>query len=118
MSSHVFLNKTVNNNNVKLVFFLTKIYGLGYLSSKLICKTLGYDINTKINELQKKDWDKLYSIIKIKYMFLLDNDVKKVIYDNIEKMKNMKCYKGIRHSYNLPVNSRRTKTNAKTRGWR
>ena len=37
-------------------------------------------------------------------------------YDKIQYMKNIKCYKGIRHSYNLPVNGQKTHNNAKTRG--
>jgi small subunit ribosomal protein S13 len=88
------------------------------LSSKLICKILGYDVNVKTNELNQTDWDKIYSIIKVKYKFILDSEIKKTISDNIKKMKNIKCYKGMRHSFNLPVNGQRTHTNARTKGWR
>jgi len=104
--------------NQKLSFYLQNYYGLGSLSVKLICKTLGYDINIRIAQLSETDWDKLQSIIKTKYRFLLDDEVKKITFDNIQNMKNMKCYRGARHFFGLPANNRRTKSNAKTIGWR
>lgn len=104
--------------NKKLVHALNDIYGIGPLFSAQICKSLGYDINTKVQELKQKDLNKLNSLINIKYKFSINAELKKSIYDRIQKMKNIKSYKGIRHSYNLPVNGQRTRTNAKTRGWR
>lgn len=115
MSNTIYFNR---NNSKKLIFFLKETYGLGILSAKLICKIIGYDINVRCSDINDKDWDRLSSIIKIKYKFLLENEVKKTIHDNIQFLKDIKCYKGVRHSYNLPVNGQRTKTNAKTRGWR
>ena len=100
----------------KLIFLLTKIYGLGYLFSKEICKSLGYDYNIKSNQLKKKDINKLNSLITIKYKYVVDTELKKQTYDNILTMKEIKSYKGVRHVYNLPVNGQRTHTNAKTRG--
>lgn len=100
----------------KLVFLLTKVYGLGYLFSKEICKSLGYDYNVKANELKEKDINKLNSIITIKYKFVVDTELKKEKYDNIQVLKDIRSYKGVRHIYNLPVNGQRTHTNAKTRG--
>jgi small subunit ribosomal protein S13 len=91
---------------------------LGYLSAKLICKSLCFDLTIKAKDLSSEDWTKVSNIIKIKYKFLLDNEVKKNIHDNIQKLKNIKSYKGIRHLYGLPVNGQRTRTNAKTRGWK
>ena len=107
-----------NKKNKKLIYSLRDIYGLGLNSSKLICKSLGYDINTKTDNFQSQDYSKLAAIINVKYKFIISSELKKRTYDNIQNMKNIKCYKGIRHSYNLPVNGQRTHTNAKTRGWR
>lgn len=104
--------------NTKLIFLLVKIYGLGFLFSKEICKSLGYDYNIKANQLNQKDINKLNSLITIKYKFVLDTELKKQKYDAIQTMKEIRNYKGIRHVYNLPVNGQRTHTNAKTRGWR
>lgn len=112
-----FLDLNVSKNK-KLIYALKDVYGLGLLYSQEICKSLGYDSNTRLQNLKAKDFNKLNSIITVKYKYIINAELKKNIYDNIQLMKNIKCYKGIRHSYNLPVNGQRTHTNAKTRGWR
>ena len=113
MSSLLNLN---TNNNKKLVYYLTNVYGLGLLSSKKICSSLGFDFNIKMNKLTSHDLNKINALVNVKYKFSLDSERKKNIYDNIQLMKNIKSYKGVRHSYNLPVNGQKTHNNAKTRG--
>jgi len=100
----------------KLIFLLRNVYGLGLLFSQKICESLGYDYNIKVSELQQKDINKLNSLISVKFKYIVDTELKKNTYDKIQLMKDIKCYKGIRHTYNLPVNGQRTHTNAKTRG--
>jgi len=102
----------------KIVYILNTIFGINSFFSKQICKSLGYDSNTKFCEIKKKDLNKLNSLVTRKYKVLIDTELKKEIYDNIQKMKNIRCYKGVRYTYNLPVNGQRTHTNAKTRRWR
>lgn len=113
----VLLNLNLKNKK-KLIFLLKDIYGIGLLYSKNICKSLGYDFNIRMNQLTEPDLNKINSLITIKYKYVIDTELKKQTYDNIQEMKNIKSYRGIRHSYGLPVNGQRTHTNAKTRGWR
>ena len=110
----IFLTSNAKTNK-KLIYFLREIYGLGLLVSKNICKNLGYDYNIQVNQLREKDLNKINSLITVKYKILIDSELKKNIYDNIKKMKNINSYKGLRHRYNLPANGQRTRTNAKTR---
>ena len=100
----------------KLIPFLKQIYGIGSLHALELCKALGYDINIKIYELREEDIKKINSLIAVKYKYPIDTELKKKKYDNVQIMKNIKCYKGIRHIYNLPVNGQNTHNNAKTRG--
>lgn len=100
----------------KLIPFLKKIYGIGSLHALQLCKTLGYDVNITINNLREEDIKKINSLIAIKYKYPIDTELKKRKYDNVQIMKNIKCYKGVRHLYNLPVNGQKTHNNAKTRG--
>lgn len=100
----------------KLIYLLRTVYGIGLLFSKEICTSLGYDSNIRLSEVKQKDVNKINSIITKKYKYIVDTELKKVTHDNIQKMKNIRCYKGVRHVYNLPVNGQRTHTNAKTRG--
>lgn len=112
----IFINFNNNKTNKKLIYSLRDIYGLGLFSAQQICKSLGYDINSKINDFRPEDLNKLTAVMNVHYKFITGADLKKRTYDKIQKMKNIKCYKGIRHSYNMPVNGQRTHTNAKTRG--
>jgi small subunit ribosomal protein S13 len=107
--------KNKKEKNQILLFYLTSYYGIGLLSSKLICKILGYDNNLRVKDLSEEDRNKLDSIIKMKFKFNLNEEVKKDVFDNIQRLKDIKCYRGIRHFYGLPANNRRTRTNAKTR---
>lgn len=100
----------------KLIYVLKNIYGLGFLYSKQLCNGLGYDYNIKVNELKYKDITKLNSLITVKHKYIIDTELKKKTYDNIQLMRSIRCYKGVRHTYNLPVNGQRTHSNAKTRG--
>lgn len=104
-----------NKTNTSLIYALNNIYGIGVSLAKKICSDLGYDQHIKLKDLLPKDLKKLNSILTVKNMFTIDAELKKQIHDNIKKLKNIKCYKGTRHIYNLPVNGQRTKTNAKTR---
>ena len=112
MVNYYYFNK---NYNKKLLYSLNRLYGIGLHSTKLICKTLVYDLNIRIKSLGIDYWEKISSIIKVKYKFLIDNEIKKKISKNVLKQKNMKSYRGIRHTYNLPVNGRKTRKNAKTK---
>jgi small subunit ribosomal protein S13 len=105
-----------NKTNKKLIYALRDVYGLGLSTSQRVCKSLGYDINTKLMDFRSEDLNKLTAIVSVQYKFIIGAELKKRTYDNIQQMKNIRCYKGVRHSYNLPVNGQRTHTNAKTRG--
>jgi len=115
MSTILNLNTT---DNVKLIYNLRSIYGIGYLFSKKICASLGYDVNVKMRDLTQQDLNKINALVNVKFKFSIDAERKKNTYDNVQQMKNIKCYKGVRHSYNMPVNGQKTHNNAKTRGWR
>jgi len=106
------------SSNKKLINLLKNIFGLGYHRANLICSSLGVDPNIKLKDLKKEDIQSINSIIDLKYKFVIDMDLKKNVYDNIQLLKNIKSYKGVRHTYKLPVNGQRTHTNAKTQRWK
>jgi len=109
------MKKTAKLKSKKLIYALKTLYGINLTHAKNVCKILGYDINVKINDCRDQDLVKISSIISLYLKFLFSDELRKNIYDNIQKMKIIKSYKGIRHSYSLPVNGQRTRTNARTR---
>jgi small subunit ribosomal protein S13 len=92
---------------------LRYIHGLGPALAAEVCAKTKIDPGKKARELTD---DELASISK-----LLDNDyvvegqLRRIIQQNIARLKEIGCYRGIRHRQSLPVRGQRTRTNARTR---
>lgn len=102
------------NKDIKIKYYLKKIYGISFTKSMILCKELGLDLNYNLLDLSVSDKKKLEDIIFIKKKYKLESDLKKINHDNIKTKKQIRNYQGVRHSLNLPVNGQNTKTNAKT----
>ena len=74
MSTILNLNTT---DNVKLIYNLRSIYGIGYLFSKKICASLGYDVNVKMRDLTQQDLNKINALVNVKFKFSIDAERKK-----------------------------------------
>ncbi len=91
---------------------LTYIYGIGKHNSK--------DVVTKANVPLKKVKDLTIEEIKaiegvIKKDYIVEGDLRKQVAQNIKKLMEINCYRGIRHKRGLPVRGQRTRTNARIR---
>ncbi|TCO74990.1 30S ribosomal protein S13 [Marinisporobacter balticus] len=92
---------------------LTYIYGIGRkLSNRIIAKA---EINpdTRVRDLTEDEVGKLRQIIDEEYR--IEGDLRREISMNIKRLKEIGCYRGIRHRKGLPVRGQKTKTNARTR---
>ncbi|XBT18803.1 MAG: 30S ribosomal protein S13 [Candidatus Shikimatogenerans sp. AspAUS03] len=99
--------------NKKVYIALTKIFGIGKNSSIMILKKLNININKKTKELKEKDFIKIQNYIEKK--FIIENDLRINIKLNIKYLKDINCYRGVRHKLNLPVRGQKTKNNCRTR---
>lgn len=92
---------------------LTHIYGIGRKTAIKICEKVGLLPTTKVSSLT----DDLVSAIQkvINEGYKVEGDLRREIAMNIKRLRDIKCYRGMRHRVNLPVRGQRTKTNAKTR---
>lgn len=98
-------------NNILLIDFLQKMFGVGYTRSYFLCSFFGYSLLTKVVELNFVDFMKIKQLAENLYgteLFL-----KREISNNIYLLKKIKSLRGIRHVENLPVRGQRTHTN----GW-
>ena len=95
-----------------IVIGLQSIFGIGQTRSKLICETLKLDPSTKISELTE---DELESIRTAVSKFEVEGDLRREVAMNIKRLRDLGCYRGIRHRNSLPLRGQRTKTNARTR---
>ena len=95
-----------------IVIGLQSIFGIGQTRSKLICETLKLDPSTKVSELTE---DQLESIRVAVSRYEVEGDLRREVAMNIKRLRDLGCYRGIRHRKSLPLRGQRTKTNARTR---
>ncbi len=92
---------------------LTYIFGIGLTSSKKILEKTGINPDTRVKDLTDDEVAKLREILENEYT--VEGDLRRNIAYDIKRMKDIGCYRGIRHRKGLPVRGQRTKTNARTR---
>ena len=92
---------------------LTYIYGVGRSTSNTILHTLGIDPDTKVRDLTEEEVVRLREAIDASVT--VEGDLRRERSQNIKRLMDIGCYRGIRHRRGMPVNGQRTKTNARTR---
>lgn len=90
---------------------LMSIFGVGLTRSLQICKSIGLDPGTKVSELTEQV---IKSIQQAVNELQVEGDLRRKISMDIKRLKDIKCYRGLRHRRRLPVRGQRTKTNART----
>ncbi|MBX3168608.1 MAG: 30S ribosomal protein S13 [Candidatus Eremiobacteraeota bacterium] len=92
---------------------LTYIFGIGRTTSKKILDATGVNASTRVRALTEDEVGKLREYID-KHV-KVEGDLRRDITQNIKRLIEINCYRGIRHRRSLPVRGQRTKTNARTR---
>jgi small subunit ribosomal protein S13 len=99
--------------NKRVEIGLTYIYGLGRPTSNEILAKLGIEPDRKVRDLTDDEVAKLRDIIDQDYM--VEGDLRRERSQNIKRLMEIGCYRGLRHRRGLPVRGQKTKTNARTR---
>ena len=92
---------------------LTYIYGIGLTTSKKILAETGVDPDVRIKDLTEDDLTKLRDYIQENIK--VEGDLHREVSQNIKRLMEIGCYRGLRHRKGLPVRGQRTHTNARTR---
>ena len=92
---------------------LTYIYGIGLTTSKKILAETGVDPDVRCNDLTEDDLTKLRDYIQNN--LTVEGDLHREVSQNIKRLMEIGCYRGLRHRRSLPVRGQRTHTNARTR---
>jgi len=92
---------------------LTYIYGIGLTTSKKILAATGVDPDTRVRDLTEDDIVKLRDYIDAN--LTVEGDLRRETNQNIKRLMEIGCYRGLRHRRGLPVRGQRTHTNARTR---
>jgi len=95
-----------------IVIGLQSIFGIGQTRSKLICETLKLDPSTKVSKLTEEELESIRDVVS---QYEVEGDLRREVSMNIKRLRDLGCYRGIRHRKSLPLRGQRTKTNARTR---
>lgn len=96
----------------KVIISLTYVYGIGPTKAKKILSTAQIDENIRVKDLTTDQEDKIRTIIEKQHK--TEGDLRREVGANIKRLKDIKCYRGSRHTKHLPVRGQRTKTNSRT----
>jgi small subunit ribosomal protein S13 len=92
---------------------LTYVYGIGRSTSNKILAAAQIDPNTHVKDLTEDEEMRLRSYIEDNVM--VEGDLRRERGQNIKRLMEIGCYRGIRHRRGMPVRGQRTKTNARVR---
>lgn len=99
-------------NEKRIEAALAYVYGVGASRAKALISQTGIDPDRRTRALTGEEVQKLTKALS---SFTIEGDLRKQIRENIERLKHIGSYRGIRHAQNLPVRGQRTRTNARTK---
>ena len=95
----------------RLEIALTVLYGIGRPRAQEILKKAGVDFGIQAKTLTPDQENKIRGIVE---KYKIEGDLKRDVANNIKRLKDIKSYRGSRHTKRLPARGQRTKTNART----
>lgn len=100
-------------NDKKLWVALMDIYGIGTKRAHDICKNTNLDENIFVKDLSEAQLDVVRKYVEENYE--VEGALRQSIFRDVKRLKDIRCYRGIRHKLGLPVRGQRTRHNAHTR---
>ena len=100
-------------NDRATVVSLTYLYGVGPKVARELCHKAGINPLGKARELREDELARLAALLDKDYV--VEGQLRRQMAQNVSRLKDINCYRGIRHRRGLPVRGQRTRTNARTR---
>lgn len=100
-------------NNRPTAISLTYLYGVGPLIASELCRKAGVDPTVRAGKLKEDEIARLAVLLDNDY--IVEGQLRRQVNQHIARLKEIGCYRGIRHRKGLPVRGQRTQTNARTR---
>ncbi|MHC4981784.1 MAG: 30S ribosomal protein S13 [Planctomycetota bacterium] len=97
----------------RTVIALRYIYGIGSKCAADICQKAQIDPSVRAKNLTEEELSKIAAILEADYV--IEGQLRRQIQQNVARLRDIGCYRGIRHRKGMPVRGQRTKTNARTR---
>ncbi len=100
-------------NEKSIWISLTYIVGIGKYTSEQILKEAGIEGKTKAGKLSEDELSRITQIIDRNY--IVEGQLRRQVSQNIARLRDINCYRGLRHRRGLPVRGQCTQSNARTR---
>ena len=100
-------------NDKPALYALRYIHGVGLKTAKDICEKARVDPTIRAKNLTEDELSRIASILGADYV--IEGQLRRQTQQNIARLRDIACYRGLRHRRGLPVRGQRTKTNARTR---
>ena len=100
-------------NNKRVEIGLTYIYGIGLTTAKKIISETGINPDTRVKDLTEEEIASIRKYLEANYT--VEGELRKDVALNIKRLKEIRCYRGLRHIANLPVRGQSSKQNARKR---
>lgn len=97
----------------RIEYSLRYIYGVGPKIADDILKEAKIECSVKAKDLTEEEVTRIAGIIDRNYQ--VEGQLRRTVQSNIARLKDIRCYRGMRHRAHLPVRGQRTRTNARTR---
>ncbi|MBI5079382.1 30S ribosomal protein S13 [Candidatus Wolfebacteria bacterium] len=99
-------------DNKHIEIALTYVFGIGRFLSGQILKEAKIDIRKRTKDLTPEELNRIKDVIEKKHK--IEGELRQNVKQNVERLKEIQCYRGVRHLRRLPVRGQRTKTNSRT----
>lgn len=100
-------------NEKRIDVALTRVYGIGSFRAKKILTAARVDPSLRAGKLSEDEVSRIAGIIESDYV--VEGQLRRQVQQNIARLRDIRCYRGLRHIRGLPVRGQRTRTNARTR---
>jgi small subunit ribosomal protein S13 len=100
-------------NEKRIDIALTRIYGIGLYRSRQILSAANIQPDVRANKLTEDEVSRIAVTIESDYV--VEGQLRRQVQQNIARLRDIRCYRGLRHIRGLPVRGQRTRTNARTR---
>lgn len=99
--------------NKRIEFSLRYIHGIGPKLALDVLKEAQIEVGVKAKDLTEEEVARIGGVIERTYQ--VEGQLRRTVQSNIARLKDIRCYRGMRHRAHLPVRGQRTRTNARTR---
>jgi len=100
-------------NDKRLEIALTYLYGVGRHTAMKVCKDLELDPGMRPRDLNEEQLTEIANHLQKEYV--VEGELRRTLAQNVSRLRDIGCYRGLRHRRSMPVRGQRTRTNARTR---